>query len=309
MTTPHPKIIERRAEVEDQSQRSRQRRLIVCAAVVVAILVAGASTQSALLDVDEIRMVGVERVRTGYLRNAVGVALGTPLLGLDTGEIEERLMAFPEVHSVRASSSWGGVVTVEINERLAVARIESPDGTVVVAADGLVLNVIDRRVPTTGAETTAAEFGQTAEPGETTDPAQQDTGQRDTGQPDNQDPDEAVVELAPLAPEIASLPEIAGAMFRTERGKSIPDVLNDALVVAAELPADIASITERVEITVDSLVLCSVGGGAISLGDARDLHEKVDAIRAFLAQVDLSCLDTLNVRAPSVPVIRRGSNC
>jgi hypothetical protein len=195
-------------------------------------------------------------------------------------------------------------VTVEINERLAVARIESPDGTLVVAADGLVLNVIDRRVPTTGAEATAAEFGQTAEPGETTDPAQQDTGQ-----PDNQDPDEAVVELAPLAPEIASLPEIAGAMFRTERGKSIPDVLNDALVVAAELPADIASITERVEITVDSLVLRSVGGGAISLGDARDLHEKFDAIRAFLAQVDLSCLDTLNVRAPSVPVIRRGSNC
>ena len=299
MTAPHPKIIERRAEVEDQSQRSRRRRLIACAAVIVAVLLAGASTQSALLDVDEIRMVGAERTPTDYLRDAVGVELGTPLLGLDTGEIEARLMALPEVGSVTASSSWGGVVTVEIKERLAVARIESPDGTVVVAADGLVLNVIDRSVETTVAEATTGELGQTAETVKNAEPAQ----------PDNKDPDEAVFDLAPLAPEIASLPEIAGAMFRTERGKSIPDVLNDALVVATELPADIASITERVEITVDSLVLRAVGGGDISLGDARDLHEKFDAIRAFLAQVDLSCLDTLNVRAPSVPVIRRGSNC
>lgn len=294
MTTPHPKIIERRAEVEDQSQRWRQRRLITLAVVVVAILLAGVSTQSALFDVDEIRIVGAERTPSDYLRDAVGVELGTPLLGLDTGEIEERLMALPEVDSVTASSSWGGAVTVEVNERLAVARIESPDGTVVVAADGLVLEVIDRRIETVIVEAPAGDLGQTAEADDTADPA---------------DPDGVVLEVAPLAPEIASLPEIAGAMFRTQRGKSIPDVLDDAVTVAAALPADIASITERVEITVDSLVLRTVGGGDISLGDARDLDEKFNAIRAFLAQVDLSCLETLNVRAPSVPVMRRGSNC
>ncbi len=299
MTTPHPKIIERRASVEEQSQRSRQRRLIALAVVVVAILLAGASTQSALLDVDEIRIVGAERTPSDELRDATGVELGMPLLGLDTGEIEERLMGLPEVASVTASSSWGGVVTVEVNERLAVARIESPDGTVVVAADGLVLDVIDRRVETSVIEAATGEIGETAEPAETTN----------TAGPDSDDLDEAAMELAPLAPEIAALPEIAGAIFRTERGKSIPDVLDDALTVANELPPDIASITERVEITVNSLVLRTVGGSDISLGDARDLDEKFDAIRAFLAQVDLSCLETLSVRAPSVPVIRRDSTC
>ena len=286
MTAPHPKISERRAEVEDQTQRSRQRKLIAIAAIVVLGLLAAASTQSSLLDVDEIRVVGATRTSTEYLRAAAGLELGTPVLGLDTDEIEERLLALPEVETVTASSNWSGVVTIEIIERLPVARIESVDGTVVVAADGLVLRVIDR------------------------EPAAPDSvDDLDLDDLDLEETELEEIELEPLPADVAALPEIAGAMFRTERGKVIPTVLDDALLVAASLPNDIASITERVEITVDSLVLTTAGGGAISLGDARDLDLKFDAIRAFLAQVDLSCLDTLNVRAPSVPVIRRSASC
>jgi len=282
MTAPHPKISERRAEVEDQTQRSRTRRLMILTGLVVVVLLAFASTQSALLDVDEVRIVGAERVSTEYLRAAAGVELGTPILGLDTDEIEERLLLLPEVRTVSAATSWRGVVTVEIIERLPVARLDSPDGTVVVASDGLVLSVIDRRV----------------EPADPTLAQDPDLGQEATE-----------VDLAPLPQDIAALPEIAGAMFVTERGEQIPEVLNDALTVATELPGDIASITERIDITVDSLVLSTPGGGAISLGDARDLDEKFEAVRAFLAQVDLSCLETLNVRAPSAPVIRRAAGC
>jgi len=282
MTAPHPKISERRAEVEDQTQRSRTRRLMILTGLVVVVLLAFASTQSALLDVDEVRIVGAERVSAEYLRAAAGVELGTPILGLDTDEIEERLSLLPEVRTVSAATSWRGVVTVEIIERLPVARLDSPDGTVVVASDGLVLSVIDRRV----------------EPADPTLAQDPDLGQEATE-----------VDLAPLPPDIAALPEIAGAMFVTERGEQIPEVLNDALTVATELPGDIASITERIDITVDSLVLSTPGGGAISLGDARDLDEKFEAVRAFLAQVDLSCLETLNVRAPSAPVIRRAAGC
>ncbi len=136
----------------------------------------------------------------------------------------------------------------------------------------------------------------------------EDAGLSDTGL-SNTDEVGDPAPLEPLPPEIDVLPEIAGAMFSTDRGRQIPDVLDDALRVAAVLPADISSVTDRIEITVDSLVLKVVGGGDIALGDARDLDAKFDAVRAFLAQVDLSCLDTLNVRAPSVPVIRRTPNC
>ena len=294
MTMPHPKFRERRAEVEDQTQRSRQRRLIVLAGLIALGLLGWAATQSALLDVDEVRIVGAERTSAEYLRNVAGVELGTPVLGLDTNTIEERLALLPEVAAVTVASNWGGLVTVEITERLPVARIESADGTAVIAGDGLVLEIIER-IPL-GGGTGLSDAGLS------------DAGLSNTGLTN---PDEVgdPVPLEPLPPEIDVLPEIAGAMFSTDRGRQIPDVLDDALRVAAVLPADISSVTDRIEITVDSLVLKVVGGGDIALGDARDLDAKFDAVRAFLAQVDLSCLDTLNVRAPSVPVIRRTPNC
>ena len=294
MTTPHPKFRERRAEVEDQTQRSRHRKLIVLAGLIALGLLGWAATQSALLDVDEVRIVGAERTSAVYLRNVAGVELGTPVLGLDTNTIEERLALLPEVAAVTVASNWGGLVTVEITERLPVARIESADGTAVIAGDGLVLEIIER-IPL-GGGTGLSDAGLS------------DAGLSNTGLTN---PDEVgdPVPLEPLPPEIDVLPEIAGAMFSTDRGRQIPDVLDDALRVAAVIPADISSVTDRIEITVDSLVLRVVGGGDIALGDARDLDAKFDAVRAFLAQVDLSCLDTLNVRAPSVPVIRRTPNC
>ena len=144
MTTPHPKFRERRAEVEDQTQRSRQRRLIVLAGLIALGLLGWAATQSALLDVDEVRIVGAERTSAEYLRDVAGVELGTPVLGLDTNTIEERLALLPEVAAVTVASNWGGLVTVEITERLPVARIESADGTAVIAGDGLVLEIIER---------------------------------------------------------------------------------------------------------------------------------------------------------------------
>ncbi|MDA9241460.1 FtsQ-type POTRA domain-containing protein [bacterium] len=294
MTTPHPKFRERRAEVEDQTQRSRHRKLIVLAGLIALGLLGWAATQSALLDVDEVRIVGAERTSAEYLRDVAGVELGTPVLGLDANTIEERLALLPEVAAVTVASNWGGLVTVEITERLPVARIESADGTAVIGGDGLVLEIIER-IPL-GGGTGLSDAGLS------------DAGLSNTGLTN---PDEVgdPVPLEPLPPEIDVLPEIAGAMFSTDRGRQIPDVLDDALRVAAVIPADISSVTDRIEITVDSLVLRVVGGGDIALGDARDLDAKFDAVRAFLAQVDLSCLDTLNVRAPSVPVIRRTPNC
>ena len=299
MTTPHPKFRERRAEVEDQTQRSRHRKLIVLAGLIALGLLGWAATQSALLDVDEVRIVGAERTSAEYLRDVAGVELGTPVLGLDANTIEERLALLPEVAAVTVASNWGGLVTVEITERLPVARIESADGTAVIGGDGLVLEVIER-IPL-GGGTGLSDMG-------LSDAGLSDAGLSNTGLTN---PDEVgdPVPLEPLPPEIDVLPEIAGAMFSTDRGRQIPDVLDDALRVAAVIPADISSVTDRIEITVDSLVLRVVGGGDIALGDARDLDAKFDAVRAFLAQVDLSCLDTLNVRAPSVPVIRRTPNC
>jgi len=288
----HPRFRARRAEVEDQSLRSRNRKLIAGGAMILALLLLAASTQSALLDVDEVRVVGAERAEPDYLREVAAIEIGAPILGLDTDTAEERLSALPEIASAAATASWNGTVTIEINERTPVARIESIEGTVVVAADGVVLLVI----------------APPAAPGRDDSGDVTASGDASAGNQELQQSLRAA-RLEKLPADIAALPELAGAMFTTEPGDRVPEVLADALMVAAQLPNDIATVTDRVEITVDSLELRVVGGGAISLGDARDLDAKFDAVRAFLAEVDLSCLETLNVRAPTVPVIERNSGC
>lgn len=252
----HPRFRERRAEVEDQSLRSRNRKLAFAGVVVLLGLIGAAVTQSALLDVDEIAVIGTERLAPDEIRAVAGIELDEPILGLDTNAAKLRLLELTEVQDVEVTASWRGTVTIDVIERLPVARISSPEGAMIVAADGLVLDVISEATE-----------------------------------------------------ETETLIEITGAMFSRARTERVPDVVNDALVIADVLPRDLAEITESVQITVDALVLRMVGGGEVSLGDARDLPEKFDAVRAFVEQVNLGCLSSLNVAAPSSPVIVRNPNC
>lgn len=261
----HPRFSERRALVEDWTRRRRNRKLLVVGGLLLLVVLLAAATQSALLDIDEVRVVGAQGLAPAEVRQAAGVGLGTPVLGLDTDAVERRVRSLPKVRTVAATTSWRGVLTVEIVERLPIARIETPEGVMVVADDGMVIDLIEPPSP----------------------------DQNDVEPPGS----------------VAELPLISGAMFSRDVGDLVPTVLEDAVAIAAALPSDIREVTNEVEITVDSLVLRAVGGGRISVGDARDLEEKFTTIRAFLAQVDLSCLEILNVRAPAVPVITRNPNC
>ena len=249
----HPRISARRAAVEDQKLRSRNRRLIGAGVVILAALIAVLATQSPLLDVDEVRVIGAVRQNPELVRELSGVHAGEPLVGLDLEAAEEQLASLPEVAWVQVSKNWAGVVTIEVIERAPVARFVSDDEAIVAAGDGVVLDV----------------------PG----------------------------------PSAETLPLISGAMFVAHPGESVPAEVTEALAVAAALPPDIAHLTEKVEIAVDMLALRLVGGGKIELGDDRNLDSKFDAIRAFFAQVELDCLDTLNVQAPTVPVISRQASC
>jgi len=280
----HPRFRQRLAEVADQSVRSRRRKMWALGIVILAIVLAVAATQSPLLDIDEVRIVGAQDVSLDDIRETASVELGRPVLGFDSAEIERRLRSMPAVADAAVYANWNGVATIEVRERLGAARVATPDGVIVIASDRIVIELI-RPEPTIALGTEGQE-----------------------GLPDIE-PEPLAVPEVQLAPQIEELIEIEGAMFSIDPGQSVPDVLTDAVALASELPSDIEVITERIEITVDSLVLRTVGGATISIGDARDLDAKFASIRAFLAQVDLSCLKTLNVRAPSVPVLERNEGC
>ena len=249
----HPKMRERRAAVEDAATRRRARRWVALGVLAILGVIGYGVTQSPLLDVDEVRVIGAARVGPNELRSVAGIEPGTPLVGLDLNAAVDRLQRLPSVASVEAERTWSGVVTFAVTERPAVARIDTPEGSLVVSADGIVL---DR------------------------------TGTPETG-----------------------LPLISGAMFSAEVGTVVPGELSPALAVAEGLPSDIARVVERIELSVDDVGLRLRGGGVVSMGDARQLEPKFDAVRAFLAQVDLRCLQRIDVQAPLVPVLTRADGC
>ena len=114
-----------RIEARRHSVRSRRRlRLwITLGAVVVLLAIGFGITQSPLLDVDEVEVIGAQRTGTNHVLEAAGVSPGTPLLGLDLSGPRKSIAALPWVDQVRASRSWGGKVTFDITEREAIAQI------------------------------------------------------------------------------------------------------------------------------------------------------------------------------------------
>lgn len=250
---PHPRIVARREEVADDNQRKRTRRAMVGGVLVLLAVLAWAATRSPLLDVDEVRVLGATELSAETVRGVAGVEPGQPLIGLRMSVAEDELAQLPAIAEASVTRTWGGLVTIEVVERVGVASFVVPDGGLVVAADGVVL-------------------ASTAEVDE-------------------------------------SHPRVLGAMFSADVGDVVPVEVREVLTVAAALPPDLASLTDQIELSVDRVVLRLRGGAVVDLGDARSLGDKMTAIRTVVDQVDLRCLDELNVAAPLVPVVTRLASC
>lgn len=90
------------------------------------------------------------------------------------------------------------------------------------------------------------------------------------------------------------------------------DRVDPALLSAVELAGRLRTsppssvLTVRTEPTVE---LELVGGGVVEFGDLDQLDDKVEAFRTMYARVDRTCLDTIDLRVPSHPVLTRREPC
>lgn len=83
----------------------------------------------------------------------------------------------------------------------------------------------------------------------------------------------------------------------------------DAIRVAAALYEPVRPAVRSVELTPEGYVLDLHIPGRVILGSADDLAAKLLAVTTFLEKVNLRCLDSLDVRAASTPVLTRGGSC
>ena len=82
-----------------------------------------------------------------------------------------------------------------------------------------------------------------------------------------------------------------------------------AVGIASSLHEPVRSAVRAVEATPEGYVLDLHAPGRVLLGDGDNIAAKLVTVRTFLEKVNLRCLETLNVRAASSPVLTRGAPC
>ncbi|NLD75788.1 MAG: FtsQ-type POTRA domain-containing protein [Acidimicrobiales bacterium] len=116
-----PRLRARRIEVERGRGRKRLRRLVALVAVVVLAAAGYGFTRTALLDVDHVRITGVDGERAAEVVRAGAVARGSAMVDLDTAAVDRRVSALPWVLNTTVERRWPGTVAIAVTTRRPVA--------------------------------------------------------------------------------------------------------------------------------------------------------------------------------------------
>jgi cell division protein FtsQ len=135
-----PRIRERRVAVLRAPGRRRLQWLIGLFVVGVLAAAAWLVTHSALLDVERVRVVGMQHATAAEVRLAAGVERGDAILFLDTGAIERDVERVAWVDRARVERSLSGELAIHVTERLPAAWARrAPDRVALVDTRGRVL--------------------------------------------------------------------------------------------------------------------------------------------------------------------------
>src|SRR5690606_13504723 len=83
---------------------------------------------SSLFGVAHVSVTGTKSVDPAVVLDAAGIATGTPLLRVDTAEVEAKVAAaVTEVETVTVNRSWPDMVTIRVTERTPLAVVTVDD--------------------------------------------------------------------------------------------------------------------------------------------------------------------------------------
>jgi cell division protein FtsQ len=114
-------------------------------------------------------------------------------------------------------------------------------------------------------------------------------------------------ESSPTDAEVAALPMIS-VPLSVAIGEAELDA-GPGLAVVAALTADLRPWVAAVVVEDGDVGVELVGGATVTMGPPVRLDDKVSAVRAVLAGVDLACIATIDVIAPDQTTVRRDRLC
>ncbi|HEY5889593.1 MAG TPA: FtsQ-type POTRA domain-containing protein [Acidimicrobiia bacterium] len=139
MTTIDPRLADRRKEVAEDRARHNIKRLLrlliflgILGAVVWLFL-------SPALSASSVDLIGVSSSRANEILTEEQVVSGRPLILIQQGSVEGRLLSDPWIKSADVNVSWPNKVEVIVDERTPVAWVETGDGWTRRAVDGVAL--------------------------------------------------------------------------------------------------------------------------------------------------------------------------
>jgi cell division protein FtsQ len=133
-----PAVVRARRRERSRKQRVLRRLLVVPALATVAWVL----WASPLLAVREVQVDGAVSLTAGEVREAAGVATGTPLLRVDVDAARARVARLPQVASVEVTRGWPSSVVVTVTERVALAVVESQGQRYLVDDEGVLFDTI-----------------------------------------------------------------------------------------------------------------------------------------------------------------------
>lgn len=243
------RIVERRRQVREERRRSRLRRTVTIAVLVVLAGLAFALERSSLVALAEIRVEGTDRLPPETIIEAADLPLGTSTLRLRLGAAEQRVEALPLVADATVRRLDPLTVLVSVREREPVAVVTGGEAAALVDDEGVVI--------ATGSESGLAVI---------------DLG---TARPPS--PGAHVASVPPLANAHAAMRQLPGPL-RTE-------------IVRYDAVAD------------DDVQIVLADGTRVRLGRAERIDEKARALGAVLEDLDGRTVTSIDVRAPSRPVV------
>ncbi len=126
---------------------ARWRPVVWAAALLVVAGLAGFLWAGPLLAVRSVRVDGATTLPAEQVREAAGVAEGTPLLQVDVAAATRRLAELPQVADVQVSRGWPATVVITVVERTPLAVVEEAGRRTLVDADGVPFDTITGPAP------------------------------------------------------------------------------------------------------------------------------------------------------------------
>ncbi len=100
-----------------------------------------------LLAVSTVQVDGVSTLPAEQVREAAGIADGTPLLQVDVDAAEARVAALPQIASVEVTRGWPQSVVITVVERVPVAVVGEPGRRTLVDAEGVLFDSVSGDPP------------------------------------------------------------------------------------------------------------------------------------------------------------------